>query len=141
MNEIVREFLLETQENLAQLDLDLVTLEKEPTERQTLARAFRTLHTVKGTAGFLGLLKLQALTHAAESLLSRLRSGELRFNAPIAGALLATVDAIRKMLEAVEKTEQDGAADYHEVIQTLDRPRTSEAGVAAPSLLPPRHEP
>src|SRR3954468_14578280 len=98
MNEIVREFLLETQENLAHLDLDLVTLEKEPTERETLARVFRTLHTVKGTAGFLGLLKLQSVSHAAESLLSRLRAGELKLDAPIASALLATVDAIRRML-------------------------------------------
>src|SRR5580704_15346218 len=83
MNEIVREFLLETHESLEQLDLDLVKLEKEPTERETLARVFRTLHTVKGTAGFLGLLKLQAVAHAAENLLSRLRAGELRFNGPI----------------------------------------------------------
>ena len=98
MNEVVREFLLETHENLAQLDLDLVTLEKEPKERETLARAFRTLHTVKGTAGFLGFTKLQAVAHAAESLLSRLRAGELVFNADIASALLAVVDAIRRML-------------------------------------------
>src|SRR4051812_3464281 len=69
MNEVVREFLLETHENLAQLDLDLVTLEKEPAERETVASVFRTLHTVKGTAGFLGLPKLQAVAHAAENLL------------------------------------------------------------------------
>src|SRR3954454_7259990 len=91
MNEIVREFLLETNENLAQLDLDLVTLEKEPTERETLARVVRTLHTVKGTAGFLGFPKLQGVSHAAENLLSRLREGELVFNANIASALLAVV--------------------------------------------------
>src|SRR5208282_125659 len=98
MNEIVREFLLETQENLSQLDLDLVTLEKDPTERETLARVFRTLHTVKGTTGFLGLLKLQAVAHAAENLLSRLRDGDLLFNPEIAGTLLTVVDAVRQML-------------------------------------------
>src|SRR6516164_1118303 len=98
MNEVIREFLLETHENLAQLDLDLVALEKTPTERETLARAFRTLHTVKGTAGFLGLEKLQGVAHAAESLLSKLRDGELLFNPAIATALLAVVDAIRRML-------------------------------------------
>src|ERR1700741_1255319 len=112
MNDIVREFLLETNENLAQLDLDLVTLEKEPTERETLARVFRTLHTVKGTAGFLGLQKLQGVAHAAENLLSRLREGELIFNAAIASALLAVVDAIRQMLEVVETTETDGDGDF-----------------------------
>src|SRR3954452_23803757 len=98
MNEIVREFLLETQENLAQLDLDLVTLEKDPRESETLARVFRTLHTVKGTAGFLGLPKLQAVAHAGENLLSRLRDGELLFNPEIASALLGVVDAVRQML-------------------------------------------
>src|SRR5436190_18734031 len=77
MNEIVREFLLETHENLAQLDVDLVTLERDPAERETLARVFRTVHTVKGSAGFLGFARLEAVTHAGESLLSRLRAGRL----------------------------------------------------------------
>src|SRR4029077_12673015 len=95
MNDVIREFLLETQENLAQLDLDLVTLEKDPTERETLARVFRTLHTVKGTAGFLGLPKLPAVAHAAENLLSRLRAGELIFQGEIASTLLAVVDVVR----------------------------------------------
>src|SRR6266852_1923 len=123
MNEIVREFLLETNENLAQLDLDLVTLEKEPSERETLARAFRTLHTVKGTAGFLGLPKRQAIAHAAESLLSRLRDGELIFNPVIASALLAVVDSVRRILDALEKDANEGDSDFAEVIATLERLR------------------
>ncbi|MFO0865161.1 MAG: chemotaxis protein CheW [Gemmataceae bacterium] len=120
MNEIVREFLLETQENLAQLDLDLVKLEKEPTERETLSRVFRTLHTVKGTAGFLGLMKLQSVAHSAENLLSRLRSGEMTFNPLIATALLSAVDAVRRMLECVERTEKDGDEDYSVQIHALE---------------------
>src|SRR5262249_60817931 len=112
MNEVVREFLIETNESLAQLDLDLVTLEKEPTESETLARVFRNLHTVKGTAGFLGLEKLQAVAHAAENLLSRLRDGQLVFNPAIASALLAVVDAVRRMMQAVEATESDGDGDF-----------------------------
>jgi two-component system, chemotaxis family, sensor kinase CheA len=121
MNEVIREFLIETHENLAQLDLDLVTLEKDPAEHETLARVFRTLHTVKGTAGFLGLQKLQAVAHAAENLLSRLREGELLFNAEIASALLAVVDAVRQMLDSVENTETDGEGDFSALIQTLER--------------------
>jgi two-component system chemotaxis sensor kinase CheA len=128
MNEAVREFLIETHENLARLDLDLVTLEKEPTERETLARVFRTLHTVKGTAGFLGLEKLQAVAHAAENLLSRLRDGKLLFNAAIASALLAVVDAVRQMLKAVEATETDGDGDFTTLIQLLERLRAGEVG-------------
>jgi two-component system chemotaxis sensor kinase CheA len=121
VNEIVREFLVETHENLAQLDLDLVTLEKEPGERETLARVFRTLHTVKGTAGFLGLPKLQAVAHAGESLLSRLRAGELAFNPETATALLAVVDAIRQVLTALEVTEHEGDGDYADLIRALER--------------------
>ncbi len=131
MNEVVREFLLETHENLAQLDLDLVTLEKDPTERETLARVFRTLHTVKGTAGFLGLPKLQAVAHAGENLLTRLRAGELRFNPEIASALLSVVDAIRHMLANVEKSTEEGNEDYTPLIQQLDRLREAAPGKAA----------
>src|SRR5262249_20764489 len=120
MNEVVREFLIETHENLARLDLDLVTLEKDPTERETLSRVFRTLHTVKGTAGFLGLEKLQAVAHAAENLLSRLRDGKLLFNPAIASALLAVVDAVRRMLQSVEASETDGDGDYTALVQQLE---------------------
>src|SRR4029453_4876917 len=97
-NDVIREFILETQENLAQLDTDLLTLEKDPTERQTLARVFRTLHSVKGTAGFIGLTKLQGVAHAAESLLSKIRAGELSFDRPVATATLGVVDAVRQIL-------------------------------------------
>jgi two-component system chemotaxis sensor kinase CheA len=124
MNEVIREFLIETHENLAQLDLDLVTLEKDPTERETLGRVFRTMHTVKGTAGFLGLQKLQAVAHSAENLLSRLRDGELVFNKEIATGLLAGVDAVRQMLDLVETDETDGDGDYSAPILTLERLRT-----------------
>src|SRR5947209_12355137 len=124
MNEVLRDFILETTENLAQLDLDLVTLEKDPEEHETLARAFRTLHTIKGTAGFLGLQQLQAVSHAAESLLSNLRDGEVVFNGPIANALLAVVDAIRRMLTALEITGDEGEADFTELIATLDQLRS-----------------
>ncbi|HKB35652.1 MAG TPA: chemotaxis protein CheA, partial [Gemmataceae bacterium] len=134
MNEVVREFLIETHENLAQLDIDLVTLEKEPTESETLARVFRTLHTVKGTAGFLGLEKLQAVAHAAENLLTRLRDGQLVFNPAIASALLAVVDAVRQMMQAVEATEKDGDGVFTSLIQTLEHLRSGES--SAPSGLP-----
>ena len=121
MTDIVRDFLLETHENLAQLDLDLVALEMDPHERETLARAFRALHTVKGTAGFLGLDKLQALGHAAENLLSRLRAGEMVFNPDIATALLRVVDSVRQILTSIEATEQEGDGDYTAIIQTLEK--------------------
>src|SRR4051812_4490649 len=121
MNDVVREFLLETNENLAQLDLDLVTLEKDPREKETLARVFRTLHTVKGTSGFLGLPKLEGVAHAAETLLSRLRAGERAFGPEIATALLGVVDAIRTILTGLETTDSEGPTEYGGLIQNLDR--------------------
>lgn len=135
-NEILREFLLETHENLALLDADLLTLEKNPAHKETLAQVFRTLHSVKGTAGFMGLVKLQAVAHASESLLSRLRAGEMRFNPTIATALLQVVDAIREMLSQIEKSGIEGNGDYAALIAEVDRLR--DAGDhGTTSALPP----
>ncbi len=124
MNEVIREFLLETHENLAQLDSDLITLEDDPTERETLDRVFRTLHSIKGTAGFVGLAKLESVAHAAESLLSRLRAGDFRFNRAIATAMLGVVDAIRQILGSIESNGDEGTGDYHALIAKLERLRT-----------------
>ena len=134
MTDVLREFLLETMENLTQLDTDLITLEKSPGDRTTLARVFRTLHTVKGTAGFIGLPKLQAVAHAAESLLSKLRAGEFSFNRPIATALLAVVDAIRQVLAAIESVGDEGPGEYGPLVAELDRLRET-GGAGAPSAI------
>jgi two-component system chemotaxis sensor kinase CheA len=101
---IVREFLIESYENLDRLDQDLVVLEKDPANRDTLSSIFRTIHTIKGTSGFLAFNQLEAVTHAGESLLSRLRDGLLPLTAEITTALLATVDAV-EMLTSIEPYE------------------------------------
>src|SRR5215469_5407024 len=92
---IIKEFLIESYENLDRLDQDLVVLEKAPGYRETLASIFRTIHTIKGTSGFLAFNRLEALTHVGESLLSRLRDGMLALTPEITSALLAMVDAVR----------------------------------------------
>lgn len=135
-SDILREFVLETHENLSLLDADLLKLEKNPTEKNTLAQVFRTLHSVKGTAGFMGLVKLQAVAHASESLLSRLRAGEMRFNPTIATALLQVVDAIREILAQIEATGGEGDGDYSAVIDEVDRLRAAGDQGAAASLPP-----
>ena len=132
--EILREFLLETHENLTLLDSDLLTLEKNPADKSTLAQVFRTMHSVKGTAGFLGLMKLQSVAHSAESLLSRLRSGELSFNPAIATAMLRVVDAIREMLASIENSGEEGSGDYAELTAQVDRLR--EEGNAEAAVQP-----
>lgn len=109
--EIIAEFLVESHENLDQLDRDLVELERVPGSRDLLSSVFRTIHTIKGTSGFLAFNRLEALTHVGENLLSRLRDGEMEMTGPVTEALLAMVDTVRALLESVERTATDTDAD------------------------------
>src|SRR4051794_19759260 len=72
LDDIVEEFLVESHENLDQLDTDLVALEQEPNSRERLSSIFRTIHTIKGTSGFLAFNRLEEITHVGENMLSRL---------------------------------------------------------------------
>lgn len=109
--EIIAEFLVESHENLDQLDRDLVELEREPGSRDLLSSVFRTIHTIKGTSGFLAFNRLEALTHVGENLLSRLRDGEMEMTGPVTESLLSMVDTVRALLNSVEATGKDTAAD------------------------------
>jgi two-component system, chemotaxis family, sensor kinase CheA len=118
-SDIVKEFLVESYENLDRLDRDLVALEKDSSNREILASVFRTIHTIKGTSGFLAFNKLEAVTHVGESLLSRLRDGLLTLNAEITTALLAMVDAVRQMLGSIDATGGEGERNDAELISNL----------------------
>lgn len=119
--EIVKEFLVESYENLDRLDRDLIALENSPTDREILASVFRTIHTIKGTSGFLAFTKLEAVTHVGENLLSRLREGQLTLSPEITTALLAMVDAVRQMLGSIEATGNEGQRNDQELIASLTR--------------------
>jgi two-component system chemotaxis sensor kinase CheA len=119
LEDVIKDFLVESYEGLDQLDRDLVVLEEDPTSRATLASVFRTIHTVKGTCGFLGYGKLESVAHVGESLLSRLRDGELTLTPDITSALLAMVDAIREMLASIERDRNEGGGDYSNLIEAL----------------------
>ena len=121
MDEIVKDFLIESNENLDRLDQELVKLESDPSSKELLASVFRTIHTIKGSCGFLGFARLEKLAHAGESLLSRLRDGQLSLSAEITSGLLAMVDAVRQMLAAIQASEQDGEEDYAPLIELLGR--------------------
>ncbi len=118
-DDIVKEFLVESHENLDRLDRDLVDLEKHPADREILASIFRTIHTIKGTSGFLGFGKLEAVTHVGENLLARLRDGQLVLHPEMTTALLAMVDAVRQMLDSIEEAGTEGERDDRELIATL----------------------
>ena len=98
--EFVREFLVESAENLDQLDRDLVALEENPHDSKRLASIFRAVHTIKGTSGFFGFAKLGAITHSGEHLLGQLRDGKIDLDDQVTGALLTLVDAVREPPEA-----------------------------------------
>ena len=119
--EFVREFLVESAENLDQLDQDLVALEENPRDPKRLASIFRTVHTIKGTSGFFGFAKLGAITHSGEHLLGQLRDGTIELSDRVTGALLTLVDAVRSILETIEKTGNEGDADFRDLSQTLAR--------------------
>src|ERR1700693_4905173 len=118
-SDMVQDFLVESDENLDRLDGELVGLEKNPPDRDALASVFRTIHTIKGTCGFLGFNKLEKVAHVGESLLTRLRDGQLTLNPELTTALLGMVDAVRQMLSQIEISGQDGAVDYPELRETL----------------------
>ncbi len=136
--EIVKEFLVESYENLDRLDRDLIALEKDPGNPEILASVFRTIHTIKGTSGFLAFHQLGAVTHVGENLLARLRDGLLTLNAEITTALLAMVDAVRQMLGSIEATGVEGERNDQELIARLTRllqPK-AEADLAPPGAAP-----
>lgn len=135
MDDIIKDFLVESYENLDQLDRVFVDLEKDPGDQASVSSIFRTIHTIKGTCGFLGLAKLESITHVGENLLSRVRDGVQPFDPDVASALLSLVDAIRAILAHVEKSGQEGDGDYTALTDRLTQLQgLEEAPQPAPAL-------
>ena len=110
MDALLREFLTETNESLDVVDVELVRFEQDPNNVRILDNIFRLVHTIKGTCGFLGLPRLAALAHAAETLMSKFRDG-MPVTSEAVNLILATIDRIKEILDALEKNqrEPDGA--------------------------------
>src|SRR5271166_6008036 len=115
--DVIREFLVESHENLSRLDRELVELEKHPKDAALLSSIFRTIHTIKGTCGFLAFSTLERITHQAESLLSQLRDGERELSAPLVSLILETVDATRKVLASIEASGEEGAVHFEDLTE------------------------
>ena len=118
-DEILKEFLIESYENLDQLDQDFIALEQNPQDAERLSAIFRCIHTVKGTCGFFGFQRLESVTHAGENLLSLMRDGELSLTPEITSALLSLVDSVRELLAGIETNGSAPDIDYSALIQTL----------------------
>lgn len=143
--EVIREFLVESHENLARLDQELVKLEAHPSERSLLDSIFRTIHTIKGTCGFLAFTNLERITHQAETLLSQLRDGQRSLTPALVSMILETVDATRNVLAAIEATGEEGPEAYAELAERLRRAAQLDAvqfeAAATPEPTPAPNQP
>src|ERR1700761_3872902 len=110
--DIVKEFVIESSENLARLDQEMVELEQRPNDSTLLASIFRTIHTIKGTCGFLGFSVIEKITHQAENILSQVRNGDRPLTGELVSLVLETVDAVKLELTAIEASSRESGADY-----------------------------
>ncbi len=107
MDELLREFLTETAESLDHVDAQLVRFEREPNNDQVLSNIFRLVHTIKGTCGFLGLPRLEALTHAAETLMGKFRDG------------MAVTGEVSLILAAIDPYQDKSSMDWRSCTASL----------------------
>ncbi len=137
MDDLLQEFLSETGENLDTVDRELVRFEQDPNDREILRNIFRLVHTVKGTCGFIGLPRLEALTHAAESVIGQFRDGAV-VSAIAVTAILETIDRVKEILaELAEKgTEPEGSDEtlIAELRALADRAKSELAESAPPEM-------
>src|SRR5271168_2100667 len=134
-DDVVHEFLVESEENLTRLDQEIVILEQQPGDASLLASIFRTFHTIKGTCGFLGFPILEKLTHQAENLLSHLRSGLMPATPPVITLILEAVDGIRNILLGIGETGKEPPFEYADLIRRLGEAVPSAASATSSSAL------
>lgn len=141
MDDLLREFLTETNESLDTVDNQLVRFEQDPNNAKILDNIFRLVHTIKGTCGFLGLPRLEALAHAAETLMGKFRDGM-----PVTGAavtlILTTIDRIKEILGGLETTETEPPGIDQDLIGELqDMVERGMKAMAAAAAAPVTTEP
>ncbi|MBM3734653.1 MAG: chemotaxis protein CheA [Acidobacteria bacterium] len=132
--EILDEFLVETSTNLSQLDLDLVELEQRPDDGELMNRIFRTIHTVKGTCGFLGLSGMEQISHVGENVLNRLRNRELRLNPMLVSLILDLVDALRVESASLQTTSKESGNGWEDLVARLKQAESMPATAAGPEV-------
>jgi two-component system, chemotaxis family, sensor kinase CheA len=119
-SEEVREFLIESNENLGVLDCEIVELERSPADEQLIASVFRTIHTIKGTCGFFGFEILGSITHVAENILGQVREKQRPLTLGLVSLVLQTVDVVKTILAKIEESGEEGEDVYQELRQRLD---------------------
>ena len=119
MDDLLREFVTETNESLDVVDVELVRFEKDPNNAKILDNIFRLVHTIKGTCGFLGLPRLEALAHAAETLMGKFRDGAPASSEAVT-LILATIDRIKIILESLESEQREPEGVDDDLIASLE---------------------
>ncbi len=146
MDDLLREFLTETSESLDTVDNQMVRFEQEPNNAKILDNIFRLVHTIKGTCGFLGLPRLEALAHAGETLMGKFRDG-MPVTGEAVSLILASIDRIKEILGGLEATEsepegndQDLIVKLHEMVElgmaAMSAPAAPEPVAPAPAAAP-----
>ena len=137
MDDLLSEFLTETNENLSVLDVELVRLEQNPNNPELLSNIFRLVHTIKGTCGFLGLPRLEKVAHASENVLGKFRDGELTINPEAVSLILQALDTIKSLLAVLEATEAEPPGDDLQLIERLNLCAEGKLGGPSPAAAAP----
>ena len=132
MDDLLADFLTETNESLAELDVALVTLERTPNDEATLSFIFRLVHTIKGTCGFLGLPRLERVAHAGENILGKIRDKALTVTPDIVTQVLAALDGIKSIVAHLGATGSEPAGDDADLIATLNATASGHAVIPEP---------
>jgi two-component system chemotaxis sensor kinase CheA len=130
MDDLLSEFLTETNESLDSLDMEVVKLEQDPNDPDLLSGIFRLVHTIKGTCGFLGLPRLESVAHAGENILGKFRDGELPVTPEAVTLILEALDCIKSLLSALEDNQVEPDGDDAELIGRLNAMANGEVGAA-----------
>ena len=124
--EIIQDFLIESNQNLSRVEQEILALEERPGDGQILGSIFRSFHTVKGTCGFLGFGKLETITHQAEHLLAELRDGKRQFSPSMASLILETLDTVQQELASIETTGNESDVSHTQLLLKLQKALADE---------------
>src|SRR6202020_3682400 len=136
-DDLISDFLTETNESIADLDVALVKLERTPDDKDTLSLIFRLVHTIKGTCGFLGLPRLEHVAHAAENVLGKVRDGVLTATPDTVTLVLAALDQIKAIVAGLAATGNEPAGDDGEFVEALNATPAGATPTAAQEHQPP----
>ncbi|EQC47450.1 chemotaxis protein CheW [Bacteriovorax sp. Seq25_V] len=124
---IVKEFLLESFENLSNINEELTHFEKNSGDSELLNSIYRKVHTLKGSASFLGLKVLQHITHLSENILDKIREQQLSADSTTVDVLLESFDACIVILNSIESTGDEGSETFDKLLEKLERLDSGEA--------------